>query len=107
MSFRKGSKNEKNIISNEPIPSQFKRKRFNSDSGEEIPKFNIEIQLQGKKVMSEFIRYRYNLKQLFQVYDANYEYFRFAPNFDSIIDDICIKEKKKELNILSVSYCLI
>ena len=52
-------------------------------------------------VLNNLIKYRYNLKQLFEVYDDNNDYFNLAPTFINQIEDICILDKRKELNILS------
>ena len=101
LSFKKGS-NRTNDNNQEKTSSLFRRKRFNSDGGEDIPKFNNnEIVGSFKTVLNDSIKYRYNLKKLFDVFEENTENFRKSPEFVNFIDDICTREKRGNLNILS------
>jgi hypothetical protein len=101
-SFRKRSNKISSNTNQENSSSLFKRKRFNSDGGEDVSKFNQnEAVLPLKTVLNEAIKYRYNLKKLFDVFEGNGEYFKKSPKFVTFIEDICTREKRDNLNILS------
>ena len=102
MSLRKGSNKNSSNNNQDNSSSLFKRKRFNSDGGEDVSKFNQnEAILPLKTVLNEAIKYRYNLKKLFDVFEDNGEYFNRSPKFVTFIEDICTREKRVNLNILS------
>jgi len=99
--FRKGSKGKERTISNFEAPTQFKRKRFNSDAdADDMPKFSyLSPHTFLKKECSNAIKHRYNMKQISEIFTANTKQFDQVPTFKNQIEDMCSKERRKLLII--------
>jgi len=89
----KGKKNDQN--SN----STFKRKRFNSDGDENVPRYQADNLSHTfvKKVESNLIAHRYSHKQMYEFYRQNLNNFGSVPIFNNFVEDICCTEKREKL----------
>lgn len=94
-SLKKAGKNE--LQSN---TGNFKRKRFNSDGGiEESLTKNDAIFKNEKIVPSSEIKFRYSIKEMYDLYNLSQEYLSSYPRFSNLIKEVCRDQTRGYIHI--------
>jgi hypothetical protein len=95
MSTKKAGKNDLQANA-----GNFKRKRFNSDGGLEESIAKSEAIFKNEKIVqSSEIKYRYSLKEMFDLFNLSKEYLVPYPKFSNLINEVCREQGRSSIPI--------